>query len=128
MLAGCASTYHPEYHPETSYSIVQNFSAPQTTVEAPSATSIAVQSRAAPAPAPVATASAAGQDAKVEAQVRDLLAADASTPRGDRAMCKAGDAASCRYLPGVHINGNVQINGNVTIFGPVYINDALTQR
>jgi hypothetical protein len=43
-LAGCASEYHPEYHPESSYKYEQNVSYPTTTVftvggSAPAATS-----------------------------------------------------------------------------------------
>jgi hypothetical protein len=42
-----------------------------------------------------------------------------------RAKCHAGDAESCRQLPGVHINGNVQLFGHVVIFGDVFVNDSL---
>jgi hypothetical protein len=42
-----------------------------------------------------------------------------------RARCHAGDAESCRQLPGVHINGNVQLFGHVVIFGDVFVNDSL---
>lgn len=42
-----------------------------------------------------------------------------------RALCHAGDAESCRHLPGVHINGNVQLHGNIVIFGDVFVNDSV---
>jgi hypothetical protein len=42
-----------------------------------------------------------------------------------RTRCSAGDAESCRHLPGVHINGNVRLFGNVVIFGDVFMNDSL---
>jgi hypothetical protein len=124
LLAGCAATYHPEYHPETSYSIVQNFSAPQSVVVGqPSATAPAARPAPSLPPAPVAPPKAATEDDKADKEIiREVLPA---APRRSeaRAKCSAGDATSCRLLPGIHINGNVQINGNVTMFGPVYMND-----
>ena len=41
----------------------------------------------------------------------------------ERARCRAGDASSCRALPGIHLSGNIRIHGNVTMFGDVFLND-----
>jgi hypothetical protein len=47
-LAACANEYHPEYHPQSTYSYAQNISYPVTVLQAPGASS--------PAPAPLNSA------------------------------------------------------------------------
>lgn len=132
VCMACVREYHPEYDPVTVVNVEQreiaevrvgsdadadvDASLPAPT---PSAQLTAPMELASPAPPPprrpIAVAASDGDER------------DPATPAWShdaRAACRAGDAASCRTLPGVHINGNVRIGGSVTIFGDVYVNDA----
>jgi hypothetical protein len=145
-LLGCVKEYHPEYSPKTSVSYVQNISyvtneigssrdARDTT---PEPTEISLPSRpvtghpsGAPSPAVAAAVPTADAEPHSRADVYTPLpdAIDHRVSAGElaiaRARCRAGEAETCRMLPGIHINGNVHLNGNVVMFGDVFMNDAV---
>jgi hypothetical protein len=132
LTAGCTSEYHPEYSPRSSYSVTQNVSFSSAFEDSVLASRREpVVTRPPPAPPHEVAPSVAERGAPRPAEASIAVAptpAPAPTPtfvadRGDLTRCRAGRRASCRDLPGVHINGNVQINGNVEIFGNVFIND-----
>jgi hypothetical protein len=44
-----------------------------------------------------------------------------------RRRCRAGDAASCAALPGIHSNRDLRLYRNVVLFGDVFLNDGLAR-
>jgi hypothetical protein len=148
----CIREYHPEYRPETSYKVVQNVSYPTTVVtvvEAPPSAppspgarrvgrapdaraDVIVPTQSVPRSPPLPSTPDAQPPAtglRETGLPRSYAPPPAPAPprdlERDRARCRAGDAPSCRALPGIHLSGNVVIHGNVTMFGDVYMNDSV---
>jgi hypothetical protein len=129
----CLTENHPEYSPHTSYTVTQNTSCArqgQTDrwIGGSPSEQAAPPPTASPAPIVPAVLPAPERPAASTVDRTERLArptVPTAEPVGDRARCHAGDAASCRGLPGVHIGGNVRMYGNVLIFGDVFVNDGV---
>jgi hypothetical protein len=116
VTTGCMNEYHPEFHPVTTTTFVQNVSSPTTVVNesAPAASRFDID-------LPPKYDSPDSPQEQVESrsptQPKTAMIAEAKAPRREPAKCDLPPGQP----PGTYLGPNVEIGPGVTFGGNVYV-------